>query len=123
MWKIFTAASTALVLLGTPALADWEGWNANADAGIDQTEFGTGFGEGGVFGEWDGDDDNQLSEDEWNAGYGERDFGMFNTFDEDDNQFLSEDEYNAGVFGGYDADDDGMLTQEEYGEYEDDEWF
>jgi hypothetical protein len=127
MWKILTAASTALVLLGTPALAQMAEWDANADSSVDEMEFGTGFGAGGVFGEWDADADAQLSEDEFTTGFGdkydEEKFGAFADLDADGSGGLSEDEFKAGILAGYDADDDGMLSQDEFGEYEGDEWF
>jgi hypothetical protein len=126
MWKILTAASTALVLLGTPALAQME-WDINADSSIDETEFGTGFGQGDIFGEWDVDDDAQLTEEEFTTGFGDRldeeKFGAFGDWDADASGSLSQDEFGAGIYGGYDADDDGMLSQEEFGVYEEDEWF
>lgn len=96
MWKILTAASTALMLIGTPALAQWDEWDANADGVVDEAEFGTRFGEEGVYGEWD----------------------------EDDDGLLSEDEFNAGVFGMYDEDDSGDWNEEEFNDYEEeDDWF
>ena len=127
MWKILTAASTAIALLGTPALAEMDDWDASADSMIDETEFGTGFGESEVFGEWDADDDELLSEDEWTTGFGETfeedRFGAFADWDENQDLYLDEDEFNAGVFGAYDADDDDLWGEEEYGLYEEDEWF
>ena len=127
MWKILTAASTALVLLGTPALAQMEQWDVNADSSIDQMEFGTGFAQGDIFGEWDQDDDSQLSEDEFTTGFGDRfdeeKFGAFGDWDADASGSLSQDEFDTGIYGGYDADDDGMLSQEEFGLYQEDKWF
>ena len=143
MWKILTAASTALVLIGTPALAQWEEYDANQDALVDENEFGAGFGAGGVFGGWDEDDDELLSQDEWGAGmfgaydrdgdaawnqeefgaFGERRFGGYRDWDEDADGFLSEDEFNAGVYRGYEADDVEGWNQEEFGAYEEDGWF
>lgn len=127
MWKILTAASTAVALLGVPALADMADWDASADSMIDQGEFGTGFGEGDVFGEWDADDDDLLAEDEWIAGFGdvydEERFGAFSDWDSDESGFLDEDEFGGGVFGAYDADDDELWGDDEYGAFEDDGLF
>ena len=96
MWKILTAASTALVLIASPALAEWDQWDANDDAVVDESEFAAGFGEEGVYGEWDEDGDGALSEDE----------------------------FNAGVYGMYDEDDSGDWNEEEYNDYEEeDDWF
>jgi opacity protein-like surface antigen len=131
MWKILTAASTAIALLGAPALADMAEWDANADSTIDQNEFGSGFGGGGVFSQWDADSDSALSEDEWNAGfqsnleddYDQSEFGAFSDWDASGDSMLDESEFNEGVFGAYDDDADSMWGEEEYAEYEDDEWF
>ena len=127
MWKILTAASTAVALLGAPALADMAEWDANADSSIDQTEFGTGFGEGDTFGEWDADADEQLTEDEWNTGFGDNyeqeQFGAFSDWDENQDTYLDENEFNQGVFGAYDQDEDDAWGEQEYSAYEEDEWF
>ena len=95
MWKILTAASTALVLMGTPALAQWDQWDANADGVLAEDEFNTAFGEAGVYGEWDEDDDGALTQDE----------------------------FGGGVFGLYDEDEDGAWSEEEFGAFEEDGWF
>ena len=95
MWKILTAASTALVLIGTPALAEWDEWDADDDSAVAEEEFGTGFEEAGVYGEWDQDQDGALSADE----------------------------FDSGVFGLYDQDEDGAWSEEEYGAFEEDGWF
>jgi opacity protein-like surface antigen len=127
MWKILAAASTAVALLGAPALADMTGWDTSADRTIDRDEFGTGFGEGGVFSDWDADADTQLTEDEWTAGFGERydesEFGLFSDWDANQDTFVDENEFDEGVFGSYDADEDDLWGGEEYGAYEEDEWF
>ena len=127
MWKILTAASTAVALLGAPALADMAEWDTSADSMVDQEEFGTGFGEGGTFGEWDADQNQQLTEDEWTTGFGdnydEEKFGAFSDWDENQDTNLDENEFNQGVFGGYDQDEDEMWGEEEYSAYEEDEWF
>lgn len=143
MWKILTAASTAIALTAAPALADWEGWNADNDGFVTQNEFGTGFNEGGLFNTWDANRDAQLDENEWGTGlfggfdrdddqmwsedefgaYGERTFGGYGQWDEDRSGMLSQDEFNTGFVRGYDRDMDEQWNQEEYGAYEDDEWF
>lgn len=127
MWKVLTAASTAVALLGVPALAEMSDWDTNADSSIDETEFGTGFGSGGVFGDWDTDADAQLTEDEWNIGFGdeyeEEEVGPFSDWDVNQDTYLDENEFNEGVFGSYDEDDDDLWGEEEYGAYEEDGWF
>lgn len=127
MWKILTAASTAVALLGAPAFADMVDWDTSADSMVDQDEFGTGFGEGQIFSGWDADADAQLTEDEWSAGFGDRydetAFGAFSDWDANQDSYLDENEFNTGVFGAYDTDADDMWGDAEYGAYEDDEWF
>ena len=127
MWKILAAASTAVALFAAPAFADMADWDANTDSMIDRDEFGTGFGEGGVFGDWDTDDDAMLTEDEWSLGWGddydEADYGAFSDWDANQDTFLDEDEFGSGVFGTYDTDDDDLWTDEEYTAFEDDDWF
>ena len=85
--KKLAASALALSLLAAPAMAqEWYGeWDGNEDGALDQEEFTTGFGEAGVYESWDGDGDGALSEDE----------------------------FNQGVFGGYDADDSGTLEEPE----------
>jgi hypothetical protein len=127
MWKILTAASTAVVLMGAPAVAQMADFDANDDMFVDQNEFGTGFDGGGIFGDWDTDRDEMLSEDEWNVGFGddydENRFGGYTDWDADQSGMLDQNEFNEGVFGGYDEDDDDLWGESEYGAYEDDGWF
>lgn len=74
-------------------MADWHTeWDGDADGALNEEEFNTGFGEGGVYDSWDGDAD-----------------GM-----------LSEDEFNAGVYGGYDDDESGVIEEPELGDVGDD---
>lgn len=70
-----------------------------------------------MFDDWDTDDEVGISEDEWGTGFGES--GVYDTWDADDG-LLSEDEFNSGVFGSYDANDDGTIDETEFGVYEDD---
>ncbi|MDY8110808.1 hypothetical protein U0C82_16835 [Fulvimarina sp. 2208YS6-2-32] len=67
-------------------------WDTDGTAGINQEEFNTGFGEGGVYDSWDANSDGSLTEDE----------------------------FNAGVYDGYDADDSGALEEPEFGDVGDD---
>lgn len=91
--KALGATAVALSLLATPALADFhEEWDGDGDGALSEEEFGTGFGETGVYDGWDSDGDGALSEDE----------------------------FNAGVYGGYDADDSGVIEEPELGDVGDD---
>ena len=74
-------------------------------------------------GDWDGDGDGALNEEEFHEGWGNS-FGeeesAYSTWDEDGDGSLTEDEYNAGVYNSYDDDGDGSLNEEEFGEVGDD---
>lgn len=119
----------ALSLIAAPAFAQEFGeWDANADAGINEEEFRTGFGTD-LFNKWDMDDDNALSEEEFNTGIGNRTadfqtrFGEnngFSTWDADANGSLSENEFYGGVYAGYDDDDDNVIEEPEFGDVGDD---
>ncbi|MEF2554288.1 hypothetical protein VQ042_23695 [Aurantimonas sp. A2-1-M11] len=90
-----TAATALAFSLATGAAFAQEAfsdWDADGNAGINQEEFNTGFGEGGVYDSWDADGDGALTEDE----------------------------FNAGVYGGYDRDDSGVIEEPEYGDVGDD---
>lgn len=76
-----------------------------------------------VFGNTDADDDDLISEDEWNLGYdglfGNWSDDDFATFDADDSGFLDIDEWNNNFadsqwFEEYDADDDTFVTEDEW---------
>lgn len=76
-----------------------------------------------VFGNTDADDDDFISEEEWNIGYtglfGNWSTDDFATFDADDDDLLSSDEWNdifvdSDWFGTYDADADTFVTEAEW---------
>ncbi len=129
------ATSFALALLTAPALSQsaqgveqWNEWNANADVGIDENEFGTGFGSSGVWDTWDANDDDMIDENEWTAGIGDNEadfnerFGetAWDDWDVNDDAMLDRDEFNTGVYGAYDADDSGFIEEPEFGDLGDD---
>jgi hypothetical protein len=77
-------AGTALAV--SPAFADeWQN-RLETEDGITEDEWQEGFGEAGVFDEWDEDGDGRLSEDEF-AG------GAFRSYDENQDEMLDEDEF------------------------------
>ena len=73
-------------------------------------------------GEWDGDGDGAVSEQEFGEGWGSSfgDESAFSTWDEDGDGALTEEEYNAGVFGSYDDDESGAIEEPEFGDVGDD---
>ncbi len=74
-------------------------------------------------GDWDGDTDGTLNQDEFNQGWSEN-FGdgdsPFDAWDENGDGMLGEDEYNAGVFNSYDSDRNGTIDETEFGDVGDD---
>ena len=99
---------------------DFDEWDADDDGFINQEEFPDS-----AFALADADNDDGISEDEWNLGYDnfynpyiEDDFA---TFDADADGILSNDEWNDAFadtewFGVYDADDDDMIAETEWDE-------
>ena len=93
LMKLAASSAIALSLLSAPVFAqEFSEWDGDADGALGEEEFGTGFGEAGVYDGWD----------------------------EDGDGVLSEDEFNAGVFDGYDADDSGAIEEPEFGDVGDD---
>lgn len=113
------ASAFALALAATPVLAqgiaDWDG---DADGLLNEEEFGTGFGEEGVFDDRDADD-NMLLDQEELAWDGEAE-APWSDWDADGDELLDEEEFNAGAFDRYDADDDGLIGEAEFGDLGDD---
>lgn len=127
--KMLLGTTVAVSLLAAPAIAQEVGaWDGDSDGIISEEEFGTGFGETGVFDEWDANDDEALSQDEFNAGIGDNTdefnerFGenSFSEWDEDGDGALSEDEFEGGVYSTYDADDSEGIEEPEFGDLGDD---
>ncbi|WP_424495251.1 DUF7282 domain-containing protein [Salinimicrobium sp. GXAS 041] len=97
---------------------DFVGWDTDADGSLNDEEF---FNT--TFGNTDVDDDDAISEEEWNAGYtgmyssyvNEDDFG---TWDADTDGVLNSDEWYQGfgatdVYTTYDADANSAVTEDE----------
>lgn len=69
-----------------------------------------------MFDDWDTDDNNEISKDEFNAGIGDNDDefgarfgdGVYAEWDEDDDNALTEDE-STGRYAGYD--DDNVIEE------------
>ncbi len=98
---------------------DYAGWDTDADGSLNDEEF---FNT--TFGNTDVDDDDAISEEEWNAGYA----GMYGsyvneddytTWDADADGMLNRDEWYQGfgetdVYTTYDADADSAVTEDEW---------
>ena len=91
--KLTLASAAAALLTASPLVAqEFSEWDEDGDAAVSEEEFGTGFGEAGVYDSWDEDGDGALSEEE----------------------------FNTGVFDGYDSDDSGAIEEPEFGDVGDD---
>ncbi|NJY63703.1 hypothetical protein HC174_13210 [Salinimicrobium sp. CDJ15-81-2] len=117
-------------------------WDADGDGSLSSEEFyNTGFSNS------DADDDDGISEEEWNTGFAgmfgnwsEDDFATydadadgslsndewnnafaesqwFETYDADADTWVTEDEWNTGLFGDWDADDNDLIDEAEYDLY------
>jgi hypothetical protein len=123
-WTLLAAALAAPLLTGCAPVAETTDWDADADQ-IGYDEWAPSFAEADVYGAWDLDDDDLLSEDEWKAGFGERfgvyevnRWGMYRDWDSDRSGDLSEIEFSSGVFEHYDLDGDAVLLGDEAGAFE-----
>ena len=109
-----TAAAAALAVGMTAAQAqdnsdsdDITDLNMEVDAegGVTMDSFKSGFGDAGVFSEWDADADGMLSEDEFNA-------GVFGRYDADADGYWNADEFatmnNDAFWSGREKDGDGQ---------------
>lgn len=126
----FAAVSALTLALASPAVAQMatDGWDADGDGNIANTEFGTGFGEN-TFSNYDGNADGMLDETEWNTGFGEKaemwgerayEMGDFGSYDSNADGMLDQTEYSEGWFNTYDADGSGMIEEPELGDVGDD---
>ena len=64
------------------------------------------------FNEWDTDDDNQWTEDEFGTAF--ENAGLFDEWDTDDDDFLTDEEFSVGFYTVYDVDDDDKWSKEEF---------
>lgn len=117
-------------------------WDADEDGNLSSEEFYNA-----VFGNTDADDDDGISQDEWDAGFAamyggwnDDDFETFdadgdgslsndewndafaesewfNTYDANTDTFVSEEEWDAGLFGDWDTDDNDVIDEDEYNVY------
>lgn len=92
-------------------------WDADLNNQIDRAEFTTGFGEAGIYDEWDIDANQELSEDEFYS-------GVYDLWDENDDALLDESEWNNQAnnwfaeaqynLTDWDTDGEEGLTEEEF---------
>ena len=118
MWKYLL---TFALILAVSACSPnrFETLDYNSDQYLGEDEVATGF-----FSEWDTNDDDMLSENEWGVGvneFGVWDNNEFGVWDDDASGFLDENEFGAGfgesgVFDEWDLDDNNRLGVNEYNE-------
>jgi len=79
---------------------------------LDQNEFIDRVSERNVFEEWDINDDNQLSEDEWSR-HDQYNL-IYESWDDDGDGQLSEDEFHNGLFTHYDSNNSDAIESNEW---------
>ena len=120
MKKILSTLAVSTALLTAPAHAQlFEGWDTDESGTLGLAEFTPGIHEQGLFSDWNTNEDEALSEDEFES-------GLFGLFDDDDNGELTQAEWDEGVdawfgeqavdadFSAWDDDGDGVLSEAEF---------
>lgn len=94
----------------------FETWDANDDAGLDETEWndGTGWFDGqyGTFGEWDANGDSVLDANEVAEGFETN--NLYDTVDRDSDALIDDEEIADWWFDIWDADDSEYLDTTEW---------
>lgn len=124
------AASTfALSLAAAPVVAaEYGKWDTDGNAGINESEFRSGFEANKAFDNWDTDKSGTLTQSELETGIGDNEEafnercgdGWFGEWDANTDSALSEDEYYDGLYTSYDADNDNVIEEPEFGDLGDD---
>ena len=123
--------STAAVLIATAgAFAAEASLDTNNDGQIDAQEWTASRADStAVFGQWDTNGDNALSQDEYDAGVqAQSDADQFGSWDDrykawdtDENGMLSQDEYDTGLWNNFDANHDNAWDADEMKAWNEDE--
>lgn len=118
--RLLGAASIAALAAAPVAAAEWSFDDIDADGNLELTEaeFEQATVDSGLFDDWDLDDDEALSMEEYHE-------GVFATWDADEDALLSADEFETGFadwdfgddidFSAWDADGDAHLSMSEFG--------
>ncbi len=106
---------------GTAFAATFSEADTDGNGQISKDEYYGYVGDLGVYADWDLNDDDLLSEDEWTeVDYGyEYDFG---TWDLNDDGYLDDDELFEGTFDNFDVDNDYYLDDNEWDDAGDEGW-
>lgn len=92
----------------------FDDWDADDDDALSEEEFSDNVD---WFESYDENDDGVLTEAEYQTGFAE-DFGKasdFDTYDTDGNGEITEEEFNTGLFEDLDQDDDDLIGEDEWG--------
>ncbi|MBJ6127104.1 hypothetical protein [Microvirga splendida] len=124
-----SAYAFGLALVAAPvSAAEFGMWDADRDAGLNNSEFRTGFEKAGVFNEWDADSNAALTESEFETGLGDNAtafntrFGedAFNEWDVNNDTRLTDSEFYDGVYASYDENNNNIIEEPEFGDVGDD---
>ena len=116
---VIGAAAFAFLLQGEcndrefDSSSSYDRWDKNSDSYLSDTEVADG-----LYGEWDADDDDVLSQAEFDS-FDTDDRGTFADVDSDKNTSVSRQEFDrrykdSAVFGKWDSNRDGRLDRTEY---------
>ncbi len=125
MRRLLPAGVVALLLVGCAPVAETTDWDAADRDAIGYDEFFGEFQQTGVYNLWDADEDDYLSQNEWQAGLGDRfgtydvnRWGMYGDWDRDRSGYLDDIEFSSGVFDRYDLDGDNYLAGDEVADFD-----
>lgn len=107
--KLLGSCALAVAMaVASPVLAqEFGNWDTDDEEGISQPEWNSGLDQNGIYDDLDTDSDSQLSEDEFNAGASD----AFQ-FDPGSGQQATIDDGSA--YDRWDADGDGQLSENEF---------
>lgn len=100
-------------------------WDQNADANLDEREFGAVLDSLSYMDRWDNNVDGIITSSEWRKGmdslniYRTDDYGMYEDWDTNSDDVLFEDELNKGLFITIDRNEDGVINKQEYDTWND----
>lgn len=110
--------TSAIFISCAPQECQYDQWDSNEDTFLNTGEFGVAYNEVGYFNDWDDDDDDSLSELEWEQGIDEHleayDSGKLSDWDTNGDGMISERELQDGLFDLVDHDDDGAIGDDDW---------
>lgn len=94
------------------AAADVGDWDVNEDGDITEEEYDSTYAESGAFDRWDLDGDGVIVESEFDGLEPGRE--TFERWDEDNDGLIDTEKLDTAVYGGFDLDEDGTVTRDEW---------